>query len=106
MNKDDTRTKDNKEKLKALREERKDIIDRNKVLLKKQNSEISLIKKELKNGPRTVPELANSTGLESDKVLWYISGLRKYGEIEEGEEAGGYFKYALVKPAPTEKQAT
>jgi predicted transcriptional regulator len=96
MKQDDLSAKDDKERLKALREERKDILERNKELLKKQNKEISLIKKELKNGPRTVPALAAATGLEGEKVLWYMMAMKKYGEIEEGELAEGYFNYILV----------
>ena len=98
MNKDHTKPKVDKEKIKALREKRKDIISRNKGILKNQSKEISLIKKELKKEPQTIPELAETTGIESDKLLWYVSGMRKYGEIEEGEETEGYFKYAMVKP--------
>lgn len=102
MNKDDPVVKANREKMKALREERKETLKRNRELLKKQSQEIVLIKKELKKAPHTVPELAEATGLESDKILWYISALRKYGEVEEGEEAAGYFKYLLVKSSKSE----
>ena len=40
---------DSKERLKALREERSSMIERNKELLKKQNSDSGLIKKGLKD---------------------------------------------------------
>lgn len=103
MNKDITQKKENKEKLKALREERKEIIQKNKDRLKQQIKEVGLLKKELKNGPQTIPELTQATGIKSDKVLWYISGLKKYGEVIEGEETGSYFKYALVESPPKEE---
>jgi hypothetical protein len=96
--------KDEKEKLKALREERKEILDRNKERLKKQNQEVNLIKKELKGGPKTVPEMVAATGLSGDRVLWYIMALKKYNEIQEGELVGEYFKYILVaKPSAKEE---
>jgi hypothetical protein len=95
MKQDNPATKDNKEKLKTLRGERKDILERNKERLKKQNQEIILIKKELKNGPRTVPAIAAATGLAGDKILWYVMAMKKYGEIQEGELADGYFNYIL-----------
>ena len=63
MKQDNIATKDDKEKLKALREERKEILDRNKERLKKQNQEITLIRKDLKKGPRTIPAIAAATGL-------------------------------------------
>ena len=61
-----------KERLKTLRETRKEIIKKNQELLKVQKKETSLIKKELKNRPCTVPELASQTGLKSKKVFYYI----------------------------------
>jgi predicted transcriptional regulator len=96
MKQDDLPAKDDKERLKALREARKEILDRNKERLKIQNQEINLIKKELKEGPRTVPAIAAATGLTSEKALWYVMAMKKYGEIQEGELAGGYFNYMLV----------
>ena len=90
-------TSDSKEKLKALREERSDIIARNKELLKKQNSETGLIKKGLKDGSKTIPELAKETGLKGDLILYYVSAMKKFGEINEAGHADGYFKYSLVE---------
>ncbi len=90
-------SKDSKEKLKALREERSAIIDRNKEILKKQNSETGLIKKSLKEGSKTIPELATATGLKSDQVLYYVSAMKKYGEIEDAGHAGDYLKYSLIE---------
>lgn len=49
----------------------------------------------LKEGSKTVPEIANQTGLQSHLVLWYITGMKKYGQIIEAEECEGYYKYAL-----------
>ena len=97
-------TNDNKAKLKALREERSDIIARNKELLKKQNSETGLIKKGLKDGSRTIPELAKETGLKSDLILYYVSTMKKFGEINEAGHAGGYFKYSLVEKKKAAKK--
>lgn len=57
------------------------------------------VKKALEAGPATVPELATTTELPGDKVLWLIAGLRKYGEIEQTETDGDYPRYALtLKP--------
>lgn len=104
MNQDDSTAKDDKEKLKALREERKELLERNKERLKKQNQEINLIKKELKNGPGSVPKLAEATGLTGDKVLWYVMAMKKYGEIQEGELSEGYFNYILVTKSTTKEE--
>ena len=88
---------DSKEKLKALREERSTLIARNKELLKKQNSDTGLIKKGLKDGSKTIPELAKVTGLKSDVILYYVSALKKFGEVTDSGHADGYFKYSLVE---------
>jgi hypothetical protein len=105
MKQDNPSVKDNKERLKALREERKEILERNKERLKIQNQEVNLIKRELKGGPRTVPELVAATGLPGDKVLWYLMALKKYNEIQEGELVGDYFKYILVAKSSAKEEA-
>ena len=49
----------------------------------------------LKNGPQTVPELAQIAGIPTHEVLWHVMCMKKYGKIVEGEECDGYFKYEL-----------
>jgi hypothetical protein len=49
----------------------------------------------LKDGPKTVPEIAQITKLPTHELFWYLMGMRKYGQIVEGEERDGYFEYAL-----------
>jgi len=95
--------KGNKEKLKALREERKELIAKSRELFKKQNNETGLIKKGLKKGKNTIPELAEETGLKSDLILYYLSTMKKYGEVEETGHSEGYFKYALVDTSNDKK---
>ena len=95
---------DHKEKLKALREERSELIERNKELLKKQNSETGLIKKGLKEGNKTIPELSKETGLTGDLILYYVSAMKKFGEITEAGHADGYFKYSLVEKKKAAKK--
>lgn len=104
MKQDDSSPKDDKARLKALREERKDLLERNKGRLKKQNQELNLIKKELKNGPRTVPAIAAATGLTGETVLWYVMAMKKYGEVQEGELAEGYFNYILVAKSTAKEE--
>ena len=53
------------------------------------------LKLALADGPRTVPEVAAETGVDSGEVLWHLMALRKYGELVEGDEREGYFEYAL-----------
>ena len=49
----------------------------------------------LKDGPKTVPEIVGITGLQAHHVLFFITGMKKYGQVVEEEEYEGYYKYAL-----------
>ena len=60
-----------------------------------QNKAQKAILDALKDGPRSVPELAAATGLPADKTLWYLTGLRKYGKVEDIPGRGVYPKYTL-----------
>ena len=57
----------------------------------------------LKEGPKTVPELAQATKLPGQDVLWHLMSLKKYGNVTEGEEQGNYVEYVL-KPKEEKKQ--
>jgi len=44
-----------------------------------------------KNGPLTIPQLADATGLAADKVLQHILVMMKSGQVmAAGERDGGY----------------
>lgn len=51
----------------------------------------------LEQGPLTVPEIAAATGFPAHRVLWHLTGLRKYGQLVEGELRGDYYAYALIQ---------
>jgi predicted transcriptional regulator len=84
------------EALKEIRALRQEAIGRIADRVKKQRREIKTIKEALRQGPRTVPELAEIIDLSSTEIFWYLAALKKYGEIVEGEKAGSYFRYALA----------
>ncbi|MGD9212404.1 MAG: hypothetical protein PVI90_16605 [Desulfobacteraceae bacterium] len=86
-----------KEVLKALRETRKASIARARKSIKAQNKIISAIRKQIIDEPKTIPEIAQATGMESAQVLLFVSALKKYGEVAEGVKDGDYFTYGLVK---------
>jgi hypothetical protein len=44
-----------------------------------------------------VPEISKATGIPSDRVLWYLATLKKYGDIIEGDKDGSYFRYVLAE---------
>ncbi len=95
MSKDDAEKKQKKEAMKKLRVARKQWIAGASAKIRTHKKAIKLIKEQLENEAATIPELAQTTGMPSDQVLWYMATLKKYGEIVEGDKDGSYFKYAL-----------
>ena len=65
-------------------------------LRKRQAGETAKILRALKAGPKTVPELAQETGLPSDLVVWYVMTFCKDKTLRvAGKAGGGLFRYAL-----------
>ena len=86
-----------KEAMKKLRQSRKPIIKATSARVKENKKTIKAIKEQLRDEARTVPEIAEATGLGSAEVLWFIATLKKYGEILEGDKDGSYFRYCLAE---------
>ena len=94
-----TEKTEKKEGMKKLRESRKDIIKAISTRVKENRKAVKAIKEQLRAEARTVPEIAEATGIASSEVLWFIATLKKYGEILEGDKDGGYFRYYLADAA-------
>jgi len=93
-----------KEARNKLRLARKGVIARVAARVKKQKQAVKALKQSLQAGGKTVPELAEETGLPPSEVLWYLAALKKYGEIAEGAKAGSYFRYTLAALLPSETE--
>ncbi|MEA3445503.1 MAG: hypothetical protein U9R19_12355 [Bacteroidota bacterium] len=69
--------------------------------VKESRKEFARIKKliisALKDGPKSIPQIAKETGLQLDVVTYNLMTLRKYGEIEAGEidDMDEFFIYEL-----------
>lgn len=61
-----------------------------------QNKEQKAILNALKEGPMSVPELAAECNLATDRALWYVTALRKYGKVAEIPGRVTYPKYTLI----------
>ncbi|HEY62490.1 MAG TPA: hypothetical protein G4N95_07555 [Anaerolineae bacterium] len=95
-----------KEEAKAISElmiaKRKEHVETAKAaqqLVKENNAIRRKLKKALKSGPHTIPQLAEETGMETVDVLWHIAAMEKYGAvIEVGmDEDEEYYTYSLAK---------
>ncbi len=53
----------------------------------------------LQQGPKTVPEIAESLGYPSHEVMIWVMGMRRYGAIIEmpKERADDYYQYKLTE---------
>jgi len=89
--------KPDKTGMKALREQRKASIDRARQAIKTQNKDLKAIRQALKEGGKTVPEIAAATQLATSLALRYVATMKKYGTVAEGAKDGDYFKYELAE---------
>ena len=96
MSRVETEKAEKKQAMKKLRESRKPTIKVTSARVKENRKAVKAIKDQLRDEARTVPEIAEATGLASAEVLWFIATLKKYGDIFEGDKDGGYFRYHLA----------
>jgi predicted Rossmann fold nucleotide-binding protein DprA/Smf involved in DNA uptake len=55
----------------------------------------------LRDGPRTVPEIAEAVGRPAHEVVVWVMGMRRYGWLSEvkGSADDGYFRYQAEERA-------
>lgn len=94
---DTTENSTRKEAMKRLRQVRKESIKAAAARVKKQNVAVKAIKEQLKDAPKTVPEIAQGADMPSSDVMWYIATLKKYGQVLESDQDGSYFRYQLAQ---------
>lgn len=82
--------------MKALRKTFQERIARVSDQVREQKKAMKAIREHLAASDGTVPELAAATGMATDKVLWYLAAMKKYGQIAEKEKKGGYYRYAWI----------
>ena len=83
--------------LKRLREDHKETVERTRVLLKEQNEIRRQICQATREAPKSVPQIAQMTGVPAHEVLWQITAMRKYGDVVETGDCGEYILYQAVK---------
>ncbi|MCX6012695.1 MAG: MarR family transcriptional regulator [Chloroflexi bacterium] len=78
-------------------EDRQFRVDRLLKRLKEDNTVRDRIVMQLKEGNKSVPEIAAAAGLDTAAVFWHIVAMRKYGKVAEAEMKGDYPSYRLVE---------
>ncbi len=85
--------------LKKLREQHQSTVGRTQALLKEQNALRKQIRQAMRDATKTVPEIAEATGLPASEVLWHITAMKKYDLVAETGMNGEYYMYQLVEEA-------
>ncbi len=86
-------------RLKRLREERTDTVERTRARLKTQQDARRSISEAMRQGAETVPAIAAASGQPADQVLWHLTAMKKYDLVAEIGKDGDYYRYALVQEA-------
>jgi predicted Rossmann fold nucleotide-binding protein DprA/Smf involved in DNA uptake len=87
---------DRKAAMKQLRQERRQSIKNATAAMKAQRKTVKAIQAALAAGAATVPEIAVQTGTPTDRVLWFIATMKKYGQVVEDGKDGGYYRYTAT----------
>ena len=62
---------------------------------------------DMAKGSMSVPQVAAATELPTDRVLWHIAAMRKYGHLVEAPERDGdYYIYTLVPDTKAGKKGS
>ena len=83
--------------LKGLREEHKDSVARTQALLKEQKAIRKELCQTIRDAAKTVPEIAELTGIQAGQVLWHVTAMKKYGIVVENGQCGEYYLYQMAK---------
>ena len=83
----------------TLMKEKRTVPDEVKEKSKKFVRMRKAIKASLKEGSKTIPQLAEEMKLPTDVVTYYVMSLRKFGDIAVGEldDDDEYYSYELPK---------
>jgi predicted transcriptional regulator len=81
------------EMLKHLREQHAKTVERTQVLLREQKRIQQEICKLLREGPKTVPDVAAALNMPANEALWYMASFKKYGLIVEKGMCADYPLY-------------
>ena len=86
-----------REVLKALRRDRKALVQAAQGRLREQLGIRKEIARALAAGPLTVPEVAAAIGISTESVFWNLMAMKKYGQAAEvgQDESGDYYRYQL-----------
>ena len=83
--------------LKALREEHQQGVAWAQAHLKEQKAVRRQICTALREGPKTIPEIAAAVEMPADEVLWHVTAMKKYDLVAEAGMCGEYYQYQMAE---------
>lgn len=96
---DEDKKKERLARLRKVREENKKCVEKATAGWKASNAVRKEITGVMKGAPRTVPEIAQLSGVPAHDVLWHVTAMKKFGQVVEVEQEGGYYRYQLAGKA-------
>jgi predicted transcriptional regulator len=88
--------KERTQMLKSLKKQHAETAARAQEYLKTQQKVRRELKKAMKPGPMTIPQIAKTVDMPKDVVLWHVVAMKKYDIVEETGQDGDYYLYALA----------
>ena len=79
----------------VLRQRRGGMTEEMKAFYKEQTRVKKAIRDTLRQGPKTIPDVALAAGLPTETVTWHLMAMRKYGDVIETMTSGDYYIYRL-----------
>jgi hypothetical protein len=95
MNREDAKKRG--QLLKRLRKEHEKTVKSTQSLLKEQKTVQREICQSTRDAAKTVPEIAEATGLPAHEVLWHVAAMKKYDRMKETGICGEYYLYQRVE---------
>ena len=83
--------------LKQLRDAHQETVAQAQARLKEQKAIRRQVCQAMRDGPKTVPEVAETTGIPAGQVLWHLIAMKKYELAVETGMCGEYYLYQLAE---------
>lgn len=98
---DKEKAKQRTKMLAELRKQHRESVKAAQALLKEQQSKRKAISRAMQGEPKSVPQIAEATGIPAHGVLWYVAAMKKYGDVAEAgqDENYEYYLYTLNQEA-------
>ncbi|MFN2144477.1 MAG: hypothetical protein ACK2T7_03955 [Anaerolineales bacterium] len=82
--------------MKELKAAHPETAERTQEHLKEQQRIRRGLKKAMKPGPMTIPQIAEAVDMPKDVVLWHVVAMKKYDLVKETGQEGDYYLYGLA----------